>query len=781
MESIFTTLLLISITIAVIWLVVFLPVYWRSAISSMVVENGELRREYLLITRNIYNIQKNVQQSLRHWPIWPRPVLYSDIDYKIQNTFARLTSVFSQMESGENEISVISDEWLHNLKFKKFPLVEYGQARQTLISHREKLERTKSLLVQAQEFSTIILDCKSMVAKRERSVRDELAIWQKRSLDYKGGIVADGKEESPEYTRAIHVLEDIHLATEEGAICLKQKASLDGLQFARTEVCNRTAREAWRQFSLDASILQVEDNFDIDESGEILEKTEPALRSILVNVHNDMWDGLQGLKREIQRVHNEIMSADLFFRKFKNNVGQLKELLSRLEGIKPSALLDSAARQETKLNKLWYEYPEWERVLGGRQEPSKRLEDAKLKWELYLQPKVDGSGVIKQSTMQNLVEQINSFSILIEEIQKDVQVISVEISEQESAKERVQAILNPTSVLSSSLAKLLGVKDDTSDDISIRTTSYQTFYQTFRSKLDALNGPNYKKLESDVNFFENEVTETLNFHRRLISERWETAQNARQALKVVCEGLLRYQGPKLGFKYDWSGIKRLYVTHEQAYDLAIRNKSFRKLQEYSESARVRQIDWSYLAQTATEKLKSFYNSLNLESEHIAANERERLETLKSLNALKWNNLFGEQKKTVIESQGYYQYLRKELRMLRDEPWIDDAVRELGKFPGRINLIERNVLSALFEAQKIDKDIERKSQTILSRVRSEYRDVIAEKLLENIKSSQSPAQAYAEIDSVKALKGERDLNLFIYGDVRDSNVNLGGRDISQIVR
>ena len=428
--------------------------------------------------------------------------------------------------------------------------------------------------------------------------------------------------------------------------------------------------------------------------------------------------------------------------------------------------------------KLWYEYPEWERLLGGKQEPSRRLEDAKLKWELYLQPKVDVGGVIKQSIMQNLVGQINSFQLLIKEIQDDVQLISGEISEQEISKERIKLTFNPTSALSSNLAKLLGVKDDTSDDVSIRTATYQISYQAYRAKIDGVNGPNYRKLEGEVRFFEKEVFDTLNTHVRLIIERRENALKARSTLKSTYEDLLKYKNPALAFNHDWAGVNRLYITHEQKYQIAV--NSFRKLQEYSESARVRQVEWAFLVKSFSDRLQGFVQKANFEYSRILDKDKERIELLSLFEELKWKHLLTEFHNGIIQSQNNYRNLHAQLRLLMKEEWIDTATKKLDAFPGRMNLVEQNVKRAFFEAQKIDRDIERRYQAALLGIPLEYRSTMNATLTQLLYSAKSPAQAYVEIDRVRRLKVERDIDVYINGNVENSNINVGGKSVSQRV-
>jgi hypothetical protein len=776
MEILWVVFLVIIFTVVAIILAAWLPVFLQSSLLSMAKENASLRKQYLTEIRSLNNAHRNVQKFLNYWPIWPRPVLYIDIDTKIQYAFAQFTNIFTMANLEENEVGTVSSDWLNSSKFKRFPLFDWLQLRELVTLHRVNLEKIKKFGAQAQEQSKLIVSCYAEIGRREIKVRDEVAAWKHKSKEYTNGIIAGGKENTNEYLRTSHILESLCNAVDEGKSCLEQKSTSDGVQFARAEICNQTAREVWRQFRLDYEILQEEDNFEIDESGQILDQTEPALRLILVNVRNDHWSMLQKLRRDIQHVHNQIMLADLLFGKFKESKKELKRYLSKLQDINPNFLLEVAGRQEYILNKLWYEYPEWERLLGGKQEPSRRLEDAKLKWELYLQPKVDVGGVIKQSIMQNLVEQINSFQILIKEIQDDVQSISREISEQEISKERVKLIFIPTSALSSSLAKLLSVKDDTSDDVSIRAATYQISYQAYRAKIDGVNGPNYRKLEGEVIFFKKEVFETLNTHVRLITERRENALIARSTLKSTYEDLLKYKNPPLAFNNDWAGINRLYVTHEQKYQIAV--DSFRKLQEYSESARVRQVEWRFLVKSFSDRLQDFVQKANLEYSRILDKDKERIELLSLFEEFKWKHLLVEFRNEIARSQTSYQNLRAQLRLLMKEEWIDTATKKLDTFPGRMNLVEQNVKRAFFEAQKIDRDIERRYQSALLGIPLEYRNTMNATLTQLLYSAKSPAQAYNEIDRVRRLKAVRDISFYIGGSVDRSNINVGGDSVSQ---
>jgi hypothetical protein len=113
-----------------------------------------------------------------------------------------------------------------------------------------------------------------------------------------------------------------------------------------------------------------------------------------------------------------------------------------------------------------------------------------------------------------------------------------------------------------------------------------------------------------------------------------------------------------------------------------------------------------------------------------------------------------------------------------ELWIDDALQKLNEFPGRINFVEKRIVSAFQYAQRIDRDIDRKYQAAIERIPLDYRSEISAKLLSKLRSCQSPTQAYDEINAVKRLRADRDLYLFIKGDVNDSNINVGGRNVRQ---
>jgi len=70
----------IIFTVVAIALAVWFPVFLQSSLLSMAKENASLRKQYLTEIRNLNNTHRNVQKFLNHWPIWPRPVLYTDLD-----------------------------------------------------------------------------------------------------------------------------------------------------------------------------------------------------------------------------------------------------------------------------------------------------------------------------------------------------------------------------------------------------------------------------------------------------------------------------------------------------------------------------------------------------------------------------------------------------------------------------------------------------------------------------------------------------------------------------
>jgi hypothetical protein len=181
-----------------------------------------------------------------------------------------------------------------------------------------------------------------------------------------------------------------------------------------------------------------------------------------------------------------------------------------------------------------------------------------------------------------------------------------------------------------------------------------------------------------------------------------------------------------------------------------------------------------------EKLQAFVRNANLEYMRILAKEKERGEILSLFDGLKWKHLLGEFRNEIIQSQANYQKLRAQLRLLMEESWIDIATKKLDTIPGRMNSIEQSVMKAFFEAQKIDKDIERRYQSALLGIPFEYRIVMGETLLRLLNSANSSAQAYIEIDRVRRLKVARDISVYIGGSVDRSNINLGGENVSQRV-
>ncbi len=481
------------------------------------------RRKYEDLAGSLPRLKDNVFIEADRWPIYARPVLFTDIDHKAQIAFARAQQALSDADQILPQIEDIGEPETPE-QFRLNELINIPKNLRT-ISLGNQIVETISAFEQA------IFNLKSSI----RSLRTNGEEVEKKRLEIEKSIekLRTRTEQINKRLKPLDIWKSIEAYNFSWVVSIADRCQLEAYNSIENVLDNEQGYIEYAtadifvnigDFSLDSIELFLESQkisrrYELDIFFKLFNGATAFLQNILEM--DDVWNGWKKLKRvkpEIDKLPQAKQLAEKSLRSFKNRQQQLDKLLDLLGHIAIDEEVKAVDALEKECTYYWYSYTErktyWEKALDVPAHlPSKKINHLQTLLVTEIYPEIDIDTVIKQSQLLDLIKKIGralelhaNIGLLIGKLQK-------ELNAHKEAERLVNELLDSQGKATLVLADLRMVLEDTSPNILHAGTRLTKDQQIYVERKRRIQGADFPELLESLSQFIFDSQNLIREHR----------------------------------------------------------------------------------------------------------------------------------------------------------------------------------------------------------------------------------------------------------------------------
>jgi hypothetical protein len=499
-----------AIAIMILIFIVTPLLFYMAAQQSKKVFKHKKRKFYAL-SKNYFQFKEHVTIEADRWPIYARPILFTEIDHEAQIEFAKAQQALSDADQILPQIETIDEPKLNDQftvqdLFNVFQNLNTIFLRSQLVGHMNALEEKivnlgsslRSLRRNRQQVEKRRLEVEKSI--QELKIRTEqihrrlkpLDIWKSIEANNISWVVTSADRCELEASNSATNLSDL----DQGYI-----------EYATADIFVNIGN-----FSLDCIELFLESQaisrrYKLDQFFKLFNESTGFLQTILEM--DEVWSGwkkLKGVKPYIDQLPMTRQEAEKSLRSFKNRQKHLEWLILLTSQIDVESEIEDAEALEKECTDYWYSYAEqstyWEKALGNPPRfPVTELNHFQTLLFTEINPQIDIDMIIKQSQILGLMKKIGLALESHSSIENLILRLERELDAHKDAQEFVNQLLDSEGEATLIFKELKLALVDTSPNISERGTRLENAHQTYSVRAKRIKGADFPELLKSLEQF----------------------------------------------------------------------------------------------------------------------------------------------------------------------------------------------------------------------------------------------------------------------------------------
>ena len=600
------------------------------------------KKKFATLYEHLEKLRETMLSESDRWPMYARPVLFTEIDREAQIDFARAQQALAEAEQILPEIESIAEPELpdhfHPQDFFDVPkLLRTISLGNRLTGGVRELEQFLLRLQEAQK--SLRMNRRQVEEKRlavERSIEElrvraegigkrlkPLDIW--RSL------------EAQNFLWVVNIAERCQMEASSRLMAATENDQ------GYIEHATATIFVDIGNFSLDCIELFLESQrisrrYELDTFVKHFAESTGFLQSILQM--EEVWSGWKKLKQVkpyIEALPTTRQQAEASLRSFKNRQEVFETLIDRLSRIDLEKEIQVVEALETEGAYYWYPYEEqktfWEKALGSPSVfPSQELERFQTLLLGEIQPATHVDAVIKQSQLLSLIQKVGQALVWHDAIAQLIVRLGTALRWHKEAQQTVNLLLAGQGEASRLQDRLGQVLTDTSPDLRESGLLQVSEIQTYREQARAIRGVDFPELLTGLGQWMADAEGLVKRHEAQFEELKASYDRDHQRIGAWIKEIGVYMSHVPPF--DRASIQ----SFDLLFDEAILIMSEQKVERYSwlRPAVGRMQAWLEKAEPvlapAREKYTAFENESPLVEQLLAQTEAELVRTKSEIDS-----------------------------------------------------------------------------------------------------------------------------------------------------
>jgi hypothetical protein len=433
------------------------------------------KKKFITLKEHLEKLRDTMLSESDRWPMYARPVLFTEIDREAQIDFARAQQALAEAEQIVPEIESIEEPELPD----RFRLQDFFDIPKLLKAITLGNQLSGSVSDLEQRLLTLQESQKSLRMNRRLVEEKRLAV--ERSID----DLRNRAEGIQKRLKPLDVWRSLEAQNILWVVNVAERCQVEASSRLMTssendqgyiEHATATILVEIGNFSLDCIELFLESQkisrrYALDTFVKYFSESTGFLQSILQM--EEVWSGWKKLKQVkpyIEALPGVRQQAEASLRSFKNRQDVFEQLIERLSLIDIEKEIEVVEGLEKEGAYYWYPYEEqktyWEKALGDPTVfPSQELEKFRTLLLGEIQPATHVDAVIKQSQLLSLIQNVGQALVWHDTITRLILRLGTALGSHKEAQQTVNGLLASQGEAGRLHDRLQRVLIDTSPDL----------------------------------------------------------------------------------------------------------------------------------------------------------------------------------------------------------------------------------------------------------------------------------------------------------------------------
>jgi hypothetical protein len=720
------------------------------------------RHKYETLAGSLPQLKDHVAIEADRWPMYARPVLFTDLDHSSQLEFAKAEQALNNADQMLPEIETIGEPETS----EHFQLIELINVPKNLRSISLGNQIFEGLSAFEETIVNLKSSLKSLRANRHQVERKRLAV--QKSL-------GELDRRTKQINRRLKPL-DVWKSIEDHnfswvvniAIRCQQEAanSINNvhedeqgyIEYAKADVLVAMGTFSLECIELFLESQKISRRYDLDSFFESFNDATGFFHSILeMDVAWSSWRKLRTIKPYIEVLPSKGKVAERSLLNFRSRKRRLEWLIDQVNIIDIESEVRSADKLEAECTYYWYSHQErkayWEKALGSPVIlPSEKLYDFQALLVGEINPEIDVYVIIKQSQIIGLIEKVGSALEFHEAIKREVLSLTTELDLHKKTEKIIKELLGTEGPATLIFTELKSLIEDTSPNLNDWGQNLVSKYQNYSKKANDVRGADLPELLDSIDEFIADSEQLVRQHRSQLDElksSYDIYNEQVYALRMKLHIFLNHVP-----RYEIKSLDLFSEALEKSESLMglLKVDTYSGLRESVNAMEEWVIKNNSLVSRAHNRYQTF-ESGKKQVETLMAQTSEELHNKKSYAESKWGWYRTEIMSVIDNLSRSFDFEQSNWKDLVETNWaeynIGRAISECRRLIKFCNNVMLDLARALEKADGKQKEIENKATAIL-RLLQTRSSKITQPEKQDIETLVKIAQEYSNFDFAKKL-------------------------------
>ena len=462
------------------------------------------KKKFALLNEHLEKLRDTMLSESDRWPMYARPVLFTEIDRDAQIEFARAQQALAEAEQIVPEIESIEEPELPD----QFRIEDFFNVPMLLKTIFLGNDLSGSVRALEQRILTLQTTHKSLRMNRKQVEEKRLAV--EKSIEE----LRVRAEEIQKRLKPLDVWRSLEAHNFLWVVNIAERCQVEASSRLMTssendqgyiEHATATIFVDIGNFALDCIELFLESQkisrrYELDTFVRYFAESTGFLQSILQM--DEVWSGWKKLKQVkpyIEALPSAKQQAEASLRSFRNRQEYFEKLIERLSGIELQKEIEVIDTLEKEGTYYWYPYEErktyWEKALGAPTVfPSQELERFQTLLVGEIRPATHVDAVVKQSQLLSLIQKVSQALTWHDAITKLILQLGTALRVHKEAQQTVNRLLASQGEASRLHDRLQLVMIDTSPDLREAGTRQAGEMQSYLEGARTVRGVDFPEL-----------------------------------------------------------------------------------------------------------------------------------------------------------------------------------------------------------------------------------------------------------------------------------------------
>jgi hypothetical protein len=741
-------------------------------------------QKYRALSAQLRHLKIEIERQADEWPMYARPVLYTQQDYHARVEFAHA------LEHIYNANDLVPEIASHKLCEQPEESYTWSSLRKNILIVQavsyfnylvSELESIIGKITETKESIKIDYENNLQIQKR---IFQELEALETRILDWENKI-----ETLKNVNNDIWWASSLARRSCDAALKNIQVHHDDGVEYAAADIFIRIGKDLLYYLEIYLDSLS-EERFELDELAKLLREAYDRINSTLDNDVLDNWKTIRKTDSDLRALPIQLKRAQLSWENFK----KIRDKFLSLENRVKSYSLEKTVRRADALQKecafYWYpsyQKPEiWDQVLNKHPLPLKTIRDLQNEYIAQIRPIIECKQGLKQTDLNDLLELFKLFVARYITATEDIKLLHNKLLEHKQAQIVVYKLIDTYGAANKAIQAVALIIKDADPNIVAEGSEILQIYQNYYTVARAITGANFPELVTKLNDLINCCNFLNSEHEKILHNLQAITINLGKELE---ENLTEIVELIESFPKISDAIRDILVSaRKDGREIITKlelSRGYNQLNQLQNAIREWSEQYEYQIINTREQRIAF-NAARTKTKADLINFNTELAAREFLNSVAWRWAKREIQQFIESAQFSVDEQWRDWNMNENQGWrmlyLTDAVRFCNDIDNAINAIRAELNQNVANAAREEYELAEKRRGMLlvingrkTKNRIQPRsDEFAEKLCNSAFWASSKVEAKFALDvAQKVLNGKASKNEIHQAQTIINNINTGG--------